>query len=61
MKHTTLSADSDTHYGVGWNSDKTHVLLQLGEGFDQVRVRLTTEEVDRLINGLQRCKNKLIE
>ena len=59
MIHIRLSAKPDTHYGTNTNCDKTHVLLQLGDEMDQVRVRLTVEEVDRLIADLQKRKEEL--
>jgi hypothetical protein len=52
MKHINLSLKLDTHFGTGVNSDLGCVLLQLGDGLDQVRVRLTPQEVDRLVGDL---------
>jgi hypothetical protein len=59
MIHKNLSAKPDTHYGTNINHDKTCVLLQLGDGMEQVRVRLTAEEVDRIITDLQNRKEEL--
>lgn len=59
MIHKKLSAKPDTHYGININVDRTHVLLQLGDEMDQVRIRLTYEEVDKLIKDLQRCQKEI--
>jgi hypothetical protein len=59
MVHKQLSAKPDTHYGTSINYDKTHVLLQLGDEIDQVRVRLTASEVDQLITDLNFVKSKV--
>ncbi len=53
MIHHTLSTNSDQHYGVNVNCEKTHVLLQLGDELEQVRVQLTADEVDQIIIHLQ--------
>lgn len=54
MIHKKLSAKHDTHFGTNVNCERTHVLLQLGDGMDQVRVRLTVKEVNQLIADLQK-------
>lgn len=59
MIHHTLKTNSDQHYGVNVNHDKSCVLLQLGEGFEQVRVQLTANEVDKIISNLQQKKEEL--
>jgi hypothetical protein len=60
MIHFQLSANPDTHYGTGINSSSNYILLQLGEKMDQIRVRLTIEEVDRLISHLEKRKEELL-
>lgn len=60
MIHKRLSAKPDTHYGTNVNHDRTHVLLQLGDEMEQVRVRLTPEEVDQVIADLQKRKEELM-
>lgn len=59
MIHKKLSAKPDTYYGTSINTNKTHVLLQLGDEMDQVRTRLTYEEVDQLIKDLQRYQKEI--
>ena len=56
MIHHTLKTNSDQHYGVNVNHDKSCVLLQLGEGFEQVRVQLTANEVDKIILIIQKAE-----
>lgn len=59
MIHHTLKANNNQHYGINVNYDKTCVLLQLGDGFDQIRVQLTANEVDKIISHLQQKKEEL--
>lgn len=59
MIHKHLSASLELHYGASVSHERTHVLLQLGNGMDQVRVRLTSDEVDELIADLERNKIRL--
>lgn len=58
MIHRRLS-NPEQHYGVNVNFDRTHVLLQLGDESDQVRVRLTPDEVDEIIAELQKKKKEI--
>jgi hypothetical protein len=53
MIHKKLSSKPDTHYGTNINADKSHILLQLGDGLDQVRVKLTEKEVNQIIHNLE--------
>ena len=50
MIHHTLKTNSEQHYGINVNYDKTCVLLQLGDGLEQVRVQLTEGEVDKVVH-----------
>jgi hypothetical protein len=62
MLHWPIKARENTaHYGVGVNSARTHVLVQLGEDVHypeddhvQIRVPLTREEALNMIELLQR-------
>ena len=58
MIHKSLKAGTQ-YYGVNTNHDKTHVLLVTGSRMDQVRVMLTPDEVDQIIEDLQGCKEKI--
>lgn len=49
----------EQHYGVNSNCDKNRVLLQLGDGMEQVRVQLTADEVDQLITHLQHRRDEI--
>lgn len=46
-------------WGTEVNCDKTHVLLQLTDLDSQVRVMLTSVEVDKLIIELEKRKSQL--
>ena len=60
MIHKKLSVNPEHHYGTNTNFEKTHVLLQLGDDREQVRVRLTPEEVDQVIADLKKRKEELM-
>lgn len=59
MIHHTLTTNREQHYGVNSNCDKNRVLLQLGDGMEQVRVQLTADEVDQLITHLQHRRDEI--
>ena len=65
MIHHKTKLRDDNHYGVGHND--YGVLIQLGEEISiephycQVRVALTLEEADHLIELIQRAKVKSVE
>jgi hypothetical protein len=59
MIHHTLTTNSEQHYGVNVNHDKSRVLLQLGDGMEQVRVQLTANEVDQIISHLQQRRDEI--
>lgn len=67
MLHWPVKArEHAAHYGVGVNSDKTHVLVQLGEDVHypeddhiQIRLPLTREEALNMIELLQRSVGQL--
>lgn len=67
MLHWPVKArEHEAHYGVGVNSDKTHVLVQLGEDVHypqddhiQIRLPLTREEALNMIDLLQKSIDKL--
>lgn len=52
MLHIKL--EHGCYYGVSQNCHKTHVLLQLGDEFDQVRVPFTPQKTKELIKMLER-------
>lgn len=43
----------DGYIGVSVNVDKTHVLLQLTKGEEQIRIKLNDKETDNLIESLK--------
>lgn len=53
MIHCKLQYDKNAHYGVAINSEKTHLLLQVGNDIDQIRVLLNLREVESLISKLE--------
>lgn len=59
MLHNKLSTKPSQYFGVNINFDRTHVLLQLGDEGEQVRVMLTSEEVDRIIEDLKKRKSEI--
>lgn len=65
MRHHKTKLRDDNHYGVGHND--YGVLIQLGEDDSmepfhcQIRVALTLEEADHLIELIQRAKVKSVE
>jgi len=59
MIHTQLSTMNNSHYGVGTNFGRSIVLLQIGLGMEQLRVGLTSNEVDKLINDLRKSQQYL--
>ena len=61
MIHHILKGDKQQHYGINVNADKTHVLLQLGDKMDQIRVKLTPEEVDQIIANLKIRKEEILK
>lgn len=61
MIHRNLSTKKEQHFATNINSVKTRVLLQLGDGMEQVRVQLTVREVDELIADLQQRKADLLK
>ena len=50
---------NNSHYGVGTNFGRNIVLLQIGLGMEQLRVALTSNEVDKLINDLRKSQQYL--
>lgn len=52
MLKREIPNEDEAHYGVSITVDKKYVLLQLGKGMDQVRVRLDAYDVEDLINRL---------
>jgi hypothetical protein len=61
MIHKKLSTKPEQNYGISINCDKTHVLFQLTDGFEQARVCFTSQEVDQIIESLNLYKSKLID
>lgn len=59
MIHHTLLINDEQHYGVNVNHDKSCVLLQLGDGLEQVRVQLTGSEVDKIVFLLLQKKKEI--
>ena len=59
MLKREIPNEDEAHYGVSITVDKKYVLLQLGKGMDQVRVRLDAYDVEDLINRLT-DKGKLL-
>jgi predicted flavoprotein YhiN len=59
MRHQKL--ESKDGFGININAPRTHVLLQLNEKEtgNQIRVRLTSDEVDDIIEQLKECKGKI--
>ena len=59
MMHHMLSLHSG-HYGVNQNSDKKAIIVQLmDDRYDQIRVAMTTKEVDHFIELLQKAKSRV--
>jgi len=59
MIHHRLATNNEQHFGVNVNHEKTRVLLQLGDGMEQVRVQLTADEVDQVITHLQQRREEI--
>ena len=53
MIHCKLQHDKNTHYGVSMNCEENHLLLQIGDNTNQIRVLLNLREVESLISKLE--------
>lgn len=49
-----------TYFGTNINCEHTHVLLQIGDEDSQTRIKLTPEEVDKVIISLETRRNELL-
>lgn len=59
MNHNQIQQDADSHWAVSLNWDNTHVLIQLGDRYSEVRLALTPDEARRVIEALQASETEV--